>query len=624
LASALTGFGHELSGNREAFDETPCRTWEPIDAARVRPPGADPPPLRGTDQIVVVAQPDRVLAAVVPLMPGVHIGDRVRFIAINPEGRLPQLMVRATEAGMTPEHAFKESGTPVQHAARPGSVVRRAVLPEDGDGSGDVVLVKVPAERRQEVPDLLPSDQLLDIHVSSAPCTMQRERARTSMRSGRLVLTTCARRFGVRFGKQTSVRLGFKADRTNVWSVGRQGDVLWGILRGSGPAERESVMKLSSRLSVRGIAAALTLTLVAAACGGGTESAPAAPAAPSSPSAPATDEPIAPVRLRLASSLPPGGSIMGIIEWYVGELEARTGGAITTDISYAGSLLSDTEIIPGVRDGAAETGLIVPAYVPGDMPLTQLVYVSTLGHNQAARSRAIQDVYNNNPAVRAEFENLNIKVLGVIGNNTQVAMTTRPVETVEDLRNLRMRVPGNPAVGWRLLGAEPVFLGVGEVYESLQRGVIDGVTFPFDVHMTVGVQEVAKYAFPDIGESGSAMLGMNLDVYNALPQVVKDIMDDLNAEWYDRMEALLTETDRTACDTLLAAGGQVFLWSDAARQEIADLTGAAMLETWKTNAANAGVEPAAVDALWDEYLGYVLAYNETVSYEPGLALCARR
>jgi TRAP-type transport system periplasmic protein len=315
---------------------------------------------------------------------------------------------------------------------------------------------------------------------------------------------------------------------------------------------------------------------------------------------------------------------MGIIEWYVGELEARTGGAITTEISYAGSLLSDTEIIPGVRDGAAETGLIVPAYVPGDMPLTQFVYVSSLGHNQAARSRAIQDVYNNSAAVRAEFENLNIKVLGVIGNNTQVAITTRPVATVADLANLRMRVPGNPAVGWRLLGAEPVFLGVGEVYESLQRGVIDGVTFPFDVHMTVGVQEVAKYAFPDIGESGSAMLGMNLDVYNALPQVVKDIMDDLNAEWYDRMEGLLSETDRIACDTFLAAGGEIFLWSDAARQEIAELTGAAMLGTWKTNAENAGVALSDVDALWDEYLGYVLAYNETVTYEPGLALCAAR
>jgi TRAP-type transport system periplasmic protein len=391
------------------------------------------------------------------------------------------------------------------------------------------------------------------------------------------------------------------------------------------------------------LALLLALVLLAAACGGegdppaddptgqvATEPADAPTDAPTDDAGEPTADAdafadIEPVRLRLATLLGPGGVISGLMEWYIEELEARTGGKVTAEIAYAGSLLPGPEIMPGIQEGRAEGGLVVPAYYPNDLPLMNLIMVPVQGHNQGARPLAIQALVENHEALQAEVEAQGFKILGFTPNSTQTAALTRAVSTVEEYAGMRLRVPGIPAVGYQLIGAEPVFLSAEEVYESLQRGIVDGATFPFETVQGTGTHEVATYLVDDgLGQSGMAIFAIDLDLYESLPQSVQDLMAQLSDEWAAESDRLLTEVDEAACDAFIANGNEIIIFSDEEKQKMAERTGDAMFNKWREDAIAAGVDEATVDEVWQAYNDYVDQFTPQTSYENALEVCQAR
>jgi len=74
-------------------------------------------------------------------------------------------------------------------------------------------------------------------------------------------------------------------------------------------------------------------------------------------------------------------------------------------------------------------------------------------------------------------------------------LTKRPIRTVDDFKGLKLRVPNNlmQIKGTEVMGATPTPMPLGEVYTSLQQGVIDGVENPLPVLYGGKFQEVAKY-----------------------------------------------------------------------------------------------------------------------------------
>ena len=78
-------------------------------------------------------------------------------------------------------------------------------------------------------------------------------------------------------------------------------------------------------------------------------------------------------------------------------------------------------------------------------------------------------------------------------------LTTKPVHTAADLKGLMIRVPGNKiqSEGFRVLGATPVGMPLGDVYTALQQGTIDGGENPLSTLYGRKHHEVAKYLILD-------------------------------------------------------------------------------------------------------------------------------
>lgn len=82
---------------------------------------------------------------------------------------------------------------------------------------------------------------------------------------------------------------------------------------------------------------------------------------------------------------------------------------------------------------------------------------------------------------------------------TRNILTKKPVNNVNDLKGMKIRVPNNTIQikGIEALGASPTPMPLGDVYSGLQQGTIDGVENPAAALYSLGFYEVAKYLILD-------------------------------------------------------------------------------------------------------------------------------
>lgn len=95
----------------------------------------------------------------------------------------------------------------------------------------------------------------------------------------------------------------------------------------------------------------------------------------------------------------------------------------------------------------------------------------------------------------------------------------KPINSLEDMRGLKIRMPGMGGEVLRRIGASAVALSGGEIYQALQSGAIDGTEWvgPWN-DLAFGFHREAKYYYwPGFHEPGAQLgVGVNLDIWNDL------------------------------------------------------------------------------------------------------------
>jgi TRAP-type mannitol/chloroaromatic compound transport system substrate-binding protein len=95
------------------------------------------------------------------------------------------------------------------------------------------------------------------------------------------------------------------------------------------------------------------------------------------------------------------------------------------------------------------------------------------------------------------------------GGNTNIQMGgwfRKPIASLEDMVGLKMRIPGLGGEVMSKLGVNPVLLPAGEIYTSLERGVIDATEWvgPY-LDLKMGFYKVAPYYYSGWHEPGSIL-----------------------------------------------------------------------------------------------------------------------
>jgi TRAP-type transport system periplasmic protein len=202
------------------------------------------------------------------------------------------------------------------------------------------------------------------------------------------------------------------------------------------------------------------------------------------------------IELKLAHFDPTTGFVHreGFVKW-AKIISERTQGRVKVNI-YAGETLAKARDAYDVvtEGGVADISWGAIGLFPGRFPLSEVIALPKLGIGDGITgSKIMQELYNTTPAIQREYP----KVKHLIAFSTTdfpLGLRSKRVQRMEDMKGLRIRSTTKPFMSYlKALGAEPIILPPPEMYESLQRGVLDGCSIDWHGFYGYKLPEVCKY-----------------------------------------------------------------------------------------------------------------------------------
>jgi TRAP-type C4-dicarboxylate transport system substrate-binding protein len=126
----------------------------------------------------------------------------------------------------------------------------------------------------------------------------------------------------------------------------------------------------------------------------------------------------------------------------------------------------------------------------------------------------------------------NVKLLALvsIGSKGYHCYLNKPLTDKGDWSGRKLRGVANQHSVIQALGGVPVVMDMGEVYSSIEKGVVDGACAPGFVFEATKHFEVAKYRVEPLFGLLVSMIGMNLDQWNKLSKEQQAMLTEVGAQ----------------------------------------------------------------------------------------------
>lgn len=250
-----------------------------------------------------------------------------------------------------------------------------------------------------------------------------------------------------------------------------------------------------------------------------------------------------PIVLNLSDWDPPNATLTTPLAEFASEVESRTGGKISFQEFYSASLMPANEQLSGIGTGVADVGRLVASYTPQELPLNNWMMelgstsVPTFPQGLVQGSATSQEILTTNPEILGEFEEHNVVPLMAMNPSQEYSMIcTEEVTDPADARGIRARTAGALwSKEMSSIGMEPVSLPMSEVYEGLQRGVIECAANTVPSMMYTGMWDVGDYLLPvQMSQLNSLPFVINKDLWTNLPGEAQQIMRDAAMTAWER------------------------------------------------------------------------------------------
>ena len=243
-------------------------------------------------------------------------------------------------------------------------------------------------------------------------------------------------------------------------------------------------------------------------------------------------------------------------EW-AKEIEKRTGGAVKITLFPGGTLTPADKCYDGVVKGISDIGMSVFAYTRGKFPLTEVIDLP-LGYKSGEAATRLINLYRSKFKPK-EFDE--VKVMYLHAHGPGFLHTKKPVRRLEDLKGMKIRSTGLSAKAAAALGGVPVAMPMGETYDALSRGVVDGSMAPLEALEGWKWGEVVKSTTESFGAAYSTgfFVVMNNEKWNSLPPGVQKVVEQINKEWIEKTGRLWEAIDKSGRDYSLKRGNEIIV-----------------------------------------------------------------
>jgi TRAP-type C4-dicarboxylate transport system substrate-binding protein len=181
--------------------------------------------------------------------------------------------------------------------------------------------------------------------------------------------------------------------------------------------------------------------------------------------------------------------------YFAKQVEEISGGDLKFQFFWGGAAGAGTEIIPLIKGGVLQVGSAAPGWYASELPVSGLVNSVPFIFPDADTAMTLQDkLSRENSHYLAEYERVGVFPIAQHGLAATHLMCNKPIRKVEDLAGVRVRSYGSfLPIALEALGMVPVSMQPAEMYENLQRGVIDCAPVAYSTALDFKLHEVAKY-----------------------------------------------------------------------------------------------------------------------------------
>jgi len=215
------------------------------------------------------------------------------------------------------------------------------------------------------------------------------------------------------------------------------------------------------------------------------------------------------------------------VKKFAEDVEAMSEGRLKIQVFGAGELVGGLEVFDAVDAGTAEMGHTASYYWGGKLPATQFFTSTPFGMNAQQMYGWLfaggglelwEEVYKDNNILPIPAGNSGIQMGGWFN---------KEINAISDFEGLKMRIPGMGGKTIAKVGGSAELIAGGEIYTSLERGVIDATEWVGPLHDKVmGFHKVAQYYYyPGWHEPGTVLeLQVNRQAFESLPKDLQMIV----------------------------------------------------------------------------------------------------
>src|SRR5262244_2925336 len=197
------------------------------------------------------------------------------------------------------------------------------------------------------------------------------------------------------------------------------------------------------------------------------------------------------IELKLSHWVPPSHPLQKAMEDWGSSIEKASGGTIKYKVFPAQQLGKAFDHYDMARDGIADVTYVNPGYQPGRFPIIAAGELPFLMSDAKGGSEALDAWYRKYAA--REMKDVKF-CLAFIHSPSSFHSRTKKIVMPEDVKGMKVR-PAHATMAdfVTLLGGTNVQSSAPEVRDIIERGVADGVTFPWGSLLLFGIDKVTKY-----------------------------------------------------------------------------------------------------------------------------------
>ncbi|MGF1527270.1 MAG: TRAP transporter substrate-binding protein [Candidatus Competibacterales bacterium] len=265
------------------------------------------------------------------------------------------------------------------------------------------------------------------------------------------------------------------------------------------------------------------------------------------------------VRWKMVTTWPKNFPGLGTGAEYLAELIGEmSGGRLEVRVYGGGELVPPLEAFDAVSGGTAEMGHGAAYYWKGKSEASQFFAAVPFGLNAQEMNGWLyhggglelwREVYGQ------------FGLMPLVAGNTGVQMGgwfNKEINNLEDIKGLKMRIPGLAGEVLRRAGGTPVLLPGGEIYQALESGTIDATEWvgPYN-DLAFGLHRAAKYYYyPGWHEPGTTIeTFVNQAAFDQLPADLQAIVRGAAQAANTDMLAVFTARNNQALQTLIEDHG---------------------------------------------------------------------